>query len=95
MSDDLTPQLPLSSAAGSAPPRAGWYVHGAKTLRMHAKLTINKLASLADVSRDSVSNIETSKPVTELVAVKIFGALNEALGGKLSQDQHVKPAPPR
>ena len=83
------PTSPTPPAPQPVPPKMGWFVRDAKTLRMHAKLNINKLAKLADVSRDSVSKIEAGHSVTEVIARMVFDALNTALGGKYDPDKHV------
>lgn len=54
-----------------------------KTLRVGAKRTMNALARLADVDRSVISKIERNHCVTEVSAMKIFGALNELHGGTL------------
>jgi len=95
MSDTLAAQFSeRRDAYRASAARSGWYVHGARGLRLDAKLTVTRLAVLADVSRDSVSNVESSRPVTELVARKIFDTLNEQLEKKLVRADHVKPTPP-
>jgi DNA-binding XRE family transcriptional regulator len=68
---------------------AVWYLRDAKTLRIKAKLTMNKLSAAADVGRDTISKIEKKHPVSEIVAEKVFSALNSALNGSLDRDSHI------
>lgn len=72
---------------------AVWYVHQAKTLRIRAKLSINKFAQRAGVSRESVSKVEKFGPVTELIAEQIFSALNELHDQSLNREDLVKDNP--
>ena len=71
---------------------ASWILQNAKTLRVGAKLSMSKLSGLAQVSRDSISKVEKSLPVSEIVIEKIFSALNTAHKGNLNRDSHVKHA---
>lgn len=72
---------------------AKWYVWHAKTLRVKAGMTINKLAAHAEVGRQSVSNVESHNAVSEVVAQKIFDALNQRHGNSLDRDSFVKDMP--
>lgn len=71
----------------------GWYLIGAKTLRIGGKLSMSKLAGLAQVSRDSISNIEKHHPVSEVVIEKVFSALNTIHNGKLDRVSYIKNTP--
>jgi hypothetical protein len=55
---------------------------------------MDEVANRASVSRDSVSRVEHSQPVTERIAVAIFNALNAAHGGQFARDNYVKSSPP-
>jgi hypothetical protein len=77
--------------------RVGWYVRNAENLRFTGKevLTQAALGAKAKVGRDAVSKIERSIPVTRMIAGRVFGALNDLHGEKLTARSYVTKKPPR
>lgn len=54
---------------------AHYYLHRLQTLRISAKLTMNRLAKEADVGRDLISSLERHHPHTRLKVQAAFDAL--------------------
>ena len=82
MTDNLALQMPAA--------RAVCLIPQCKTLRVGAGVKIRELAALADVSVDTVRNIEKSKPVTEVYAVRVLGALRTKTGLPLPSSEFLK-----
>ncbi len=63
--------------------RATHVFKNAKRLRLRIKPRMSqaKLARVSDVSADTLRKVERGEAVTEPIAVAIFDALNNAIGG--------------
>jgi transcriptional regulator with XRE-family HTH domain len=56
---------------------ANYYIPRCKTLRISARLSMNKLAGEAQVDRGTIKKIESNHGVIELTADKVFSALKQ------------------
>jgi DNA-binding XRE family transcriptional regulator len=56
---------------------AHYYIPRLETLRITAKLTINRLAKEADVGRDLVSSLERRHPHSRIKVQAVFDALKK------------------
>ena len=60
-----------------------------RELREQAGLSMNKLASEADVSRDLIRSLEAGNPHTRHKVMAVFNALRVRLGGLSPEDELV------
>lgn len=80
----------LDDSAPSSQPRAVCLIPRCKTLRVGAGIKVRELADAAEVSIDTVRNIERNRPVSEVYAVRVLNALRTKTGQDLPVETFIE-----